>query len=290
MKGLCEMHYQNMINTINDALLTLNKSEKKVAEAILADPESATQSSIASLAKKANVSEPSVNRFCKRFNTAGFPDFKIQLAKSLVSGVRFVNRNVNPNDNVDSYTPKIFDSTINDLALVRDSIDHSVVNHVVDQLIQAKRIYFFGLGTSGAVARDAENKFFRFNLPVSFHDDVLMMRMLASTGVGGDVFFVISHTGRTKEIIDIAKIASENGATVVALTSPDSPLTKVSSISLEVNVPENTDEYMAMTSRIVHLVILDVLATGFTLRRGPDFLPHLEKIKSSLKPTRYDKL
>ena len=81
-----------------------------------------------------------------------------------------------------------------------------------------------------------------------------------------------------------------NGATVVALTSPDSPLTKVSSISLEVNVPENTDEYMAMTSRIVHLVILDVLATGFTLRRGPDFLPHLEKIKSSLKPTRYEKL
>ena len=140
------------------------------------------------------------------------------------------------------------------------------------------------------MARDAENKFFRFKLPVSFHDDVLMMRMLASTGAGGDVFFVISHTGRTKEIIDIAKIASENGATVVALTSPDSPLTKVSSISLEVNVPENTDEYMAMTSRIVHLVILDVLATGFTLRRGPDFLPHLEKIKSSLKPTRYDKL
>ena len=283
------MHYQNLINIINDALLTLNKSEKKVAEAILADPESATQSSIASLAKRANVSEPSVNRFCKRFNTAGFPDFKIQLAKSLVSGVRFVNRNVNPDDNVDSYTPKIFDSTINDLALVRDNIDHNVVNHVVDQLIQAKRIYFFGLGTSGAVARDAENKFFRFNLPVSFHDDVLMMRMLAATGAGGDVFFVISHTGRTKEIIDIAKIASTNGATVVALTSPESPLTKVSSISLEVNVPENTDEYMAMTSRIVHLVILDVLATGFTLRRGPDFLPHLEKIKNSLKPTRYEK-
>ena len=56
------MHYQNLINIINDALLTLNKSEKKVAEAILADPESATQSSIASLAKRANVSEPSVNR------------------------------------------------------------------------------------------------------------------------------------------------------------------------------------------------------------------------------------
>ena len=281
------MQHQNLVNIITDALPGLNKSERKVAQAILSDPESATGSSIASLAKRANVSEPSVNRFCKRFNTAGFPDFKLKLAKSLVSGVRFVNRNVDPNDAVESYTPKIFDSTINDLALIRDSIDHSVVNAVVDQLIQAKRVYFFGLGTSGSVARDAENKFFRFNLPVSFHDDVLMMRMLASTGSAGDVFFVISHTGRTKEIIDIAEIASNNGATVIALTSSSSPLTAVSSIALEVDVPENTDEYMAMTSRIVHLVVLDVLATGFTLRRGPDFLPHLEKIKNSLKPTRY---
>lgn len=281
------MQHQNLVNVITDALPGLNKSERKVAEAILSDPESATGSSIASLAKRANVSEPSVNRFCKRFSTAGFPDFKLKLAKSLVSGVRFVNRNVDPNDTVESYTPKIFDSTINDLALIRDSIDHSVVNAVVDQLIQAKRVYFFGLGTSGSVARDAENKFFRFNLPVSFHDDVLMMRMLASTGSAGDVFFVISHTGRTKEIIDIAEIASNNGATVIALTSSSSPLTAVSSIALEVDVPENTDEYMAMTSRIVHLVVLDVLATGFTLRRGPDFLPHLEKIKNSLKPTRY---
>jgi RpiR family carbohydrate utilization transcriptional regulator len=281
------MQHQNLVNVITDALPGLNKSERKVAEAILSDPESATGSSIASLAKRANVSEPSVNRFCKRFNTAGFPDFKLKLAKSLVSGVRFVNRNVDPNDTVESYTPKIFDSTINDLALIRDSIDHSVVNAVVDQLIQAKRVYFFGLGTSGSVARDAENKFFRFNFPVSFHDDVLMMRMLASTGSAGDVFFVISHTGRTKEIIDIAEIASKNGATVIALTSSSSPLTAVSSIALEVDVPENTDEYMAMTSRIVHLVVLDVLATGFTLRRGPDFLPHLERIKNSLKPTRY---
>lgn len=282
------MHYENLIDVITNGLASLNKSETKVAQAILLDPEAATRSSIASLAKKADVSEPSVNRFCKRFKTAGFPDFKIQLAKSLVSGVRFVNRNVDEGDQVDSYTPKIFDSTINDLARVRDNISHKIVNDVVDQLIAANRIYFFGLGTSGAVARDAENKFFRFNLPVSFHDDVLMMRMLASTGSPGDVFFVISHTGRTKEIVDIVQIAINNGAMVVALTSPKSPLAMLSSISLEVDVPENTDEYMAMTSRIVHLVILDVLATGFTLRRGPEFLTHLEKIKSSLKPTRYN--
>ena len=283
------MHSQNLINIITDALPSLNKSENKVAQVILSDPDAATSSSIASLAKKSGVSEPSVNRFCKRFNAAGFPDFKIKLAKSLVSGVRFVNRNVNPDDDVTGYTPKIFDSTINNLALVRDSISHSRINQVVDKLIQARRIYFFGLGASGSVARDAENKFFRFNLPVSFYDDVLMQRMLASTGTTGDVFFVISHTGRTKEVVEVAEIARANGSTVIGLTVPGSPLANISSVTLDVDVPENTDEYMPMTSRIVHLVILDVLATGVTLRRGPEFLPHLEKIKNSLKPTRYPK-
>ena len=239
------------------------------------------------LAKKAHVSEPSVNRFCKRFNATGFPDFKLRLTKSLASGIRFVNRNVDPDDDVASYTPKIIDSTINTLALVRDKISHTRVNQVVDKLIQAKRIYFFGLGASGSVARDAENKFFRFNLPVSSHDDVLMQRMLASTGGTGDVFFVISHTGRTKEVVEVAEIARRNGSTVIGLTVVDSPLAEMCTVTLDVDVPENTDEYMPMASRMVHLVILDVLATGVTLRRGPDFLPHLEKIKNSLKPTRY---
>ena len=266
---------------------SLNKSEKKVAGAILDDPEAATRSSIAILAKKAGVSEPSVNRFCKRFGTAGFPDFKLKLAQCLVSGVKFVNSNVQLNDNVSKYTPKIFDNAIHDLVAIKNQIDSSTIEKVVDQLLKARRIFFFGLGTSGAVARDAENKFFRFDLPVSFHVDVLTMRMLSAAAKPGDLFFMISHTGRTKAIIDATDDARENGAIVVGLTTPGSMLAKKSHFAIEVLVSENTEEYMAMTSRIVHLVILDVLATGFILSRGPEFLNHMEKINLSLKPTRY---
>ena len=281
------MNYQNLLSSINVTFETLNKSEKKVASAILADPEAATGSSIANSAKKAGVSEPSVNRFCKRFGTAGFPDFKLKLAQCLVSGVKFVNSNVQLNDNVSKYTPKIFDNAIHDLVAIKNQIDLSLVEKVVDQLLSARRIFFFGLGTSGAVARDAENKFFRFDLPVSFHVDVLTMRMLSAAAKPGDLFFMISHTGRTKAIIDAADDAQANGAKVVGLTTPGSMLAKKSNFALEVSVSENTEEYMAMTSRIVHLVILDVLATGFILRKGPDFLNHMEKINRSLKPTRY---
>ncbi|EGG29214.1 Phosphogluconate repressor HexR, RpiR family [Aequoribacter fuscus] len=277
---------ENLLATISTALPNLNKSEKKVAAVILDDPEASTQSSIATLATKAKVSEPSVNRFCKRFGASGFPDFKLKLAKSLVSGVRYVSSAVELEDSSDEFTPKIFNNSIHALSLVRDSINPALVARVVDQLVQARRIYFFGLGTSAAVATDAEYKFFRFNTPVSSHHDPLMQRMLASAGGVGDLFFCISHTGRTKTLIETAQLARENGATVVGLTAPNSALSQACQWALELDVPEDTDEYLPMTSRIVHLVVLDVLATGVTLRKGEEFLPHLARIKNSLKPTR----
>ena len=133
----------------------------------------------------------------------------------------------------------------------------------------------------------AQHKFFRFNLPVAAYEDVLMMRMVAAAAHTGDVFVIISYTGRTRELVDIAKIARENGATVIAISAENSPLAKECTVLLAAPTPEDTDIYMPMTSRIVQLTLLDVLATGVTLRRGVDFQQHLKKIKESLKATRY---
>lgn len=280
----------NLLQYLSDQLETMNKSEKKVAAHVLSDPESATSSSIAMLAQAAGVSEPSVNRFCKKFGATGFPDFKLKLAKSLVGGgVRYLSQNVSQDDDVEAYTTKIVDSSIVSLTVLRDALSRAQINAAVDKLIQAKRIYFFGLGASSSIARDAEYKFFRFNLPVCFYDDVLMQRMLASSGSTGDVFFIISNTGRTRELVDVATLARDNGATVITLSATNSPLARASTVSIDIDLPENTDDYMPMTSRLVHMVALDILATGVTLRRGPEFQPYLKKIKDSLKPTRYPK-
>ena len=277
----------NIVQEINSALDSLNRSERKVAEVILADPQAATRSSIAVLARAAEVSEPTVNRFCKRFNTAGFPDFKLHLAQALASGVPYVNRNVEPDDDADSYTGKIIDAAIAAMVTAKKSLDPQTINLAVDQLIQAKQIIFFGLGGSGPVAADAQHKFFRFNIPVTAYDDFLMQRMVSAASNTGDVIVVISYTGRTREIVDVAELARESGATVLGITAANSPLAEKCSIVIEVDPPEDTDVYMPMTSRMLHLTVIDILATGVTLRRGPDFLKHLKKIKDSLKEVRH---
>lgn len=278
---------ENLLTDIQSRLDSLNKSERKVAEAILRDPSAATRYSIAALARAANVSEPTVNRFCRGFSATGFPDFKIRLAQSIATGTPYVGQNVEANDTVSEFADKIMLSTIASLDKARQALDPNALASAIDYLIQAKQINFFGMGGSASVALDAQHKFFRFNIPVMSYDDALMQRMVAAGANVGDVIVLISYTGRTRETVDIAQMARANGATVIGITNPDSPLAAVCSVVVGVTSPEDTEVYMPMSSRIIHLTVIDILATGVTLKRGADFLGHLKKIKESLKPTRF---
>ncbi len=278
---------RNLLEQIQGRLDDLNKAERKVAEVILLNPQQATRFSIAALAQAAKVSEPTVNRFCRSFEVSGYPELKLQLAQSLASGAAYVSRAVEPDDDPAAYTQKIFGSAIASLDSACQQIDPQQISRAVDMMIQARQIHFCGLGASAPVAVDAQHKFFRFNLAVSAHADVLMQRMLASVAHTGDLFVMISYTGRTRELVEVARTARENGASVLALTAAGSPLSEACSLSLHIPLPEDTDIYMPMTSRIIQLTVLDVLATGMTLRRGVDFQPHLRKIKESLNASRY---
>ncbi len=279
----------NVLAQIQAALGDLSKSDMKIAEVVLTDPEAATRASIAILAQQAGVSEPSVNRFCKRLGATGYPDFKIWLARSLVSGVQYMSQVVDPDDTIDTYPSKLVDNTINALMLARENLPSGAIEQAVNYLHTAQRIYFFGVGTSAAVARDAEHKFFRFHTSVTTHTDPLMLRMLSAGGQAGDVFVFISHTGRTRVIVEAAELAANSGATVIALTAEGSPLALTSDCVLGLNTPENTEDYLPMTSRIVHLVVIDILVTGVTLKRGAPGIEHLAKMKESLLPTRLPK-
>ena len=246
----------NTLDKITNNLESFSKSERKVAEVILASPQTAIHSSIATLAKLADVSEPTVNRFCRRLDTKGFPDFKLHLAQSLANGTPYVNRHVEAEDGPDTYTAKIFESTMACLDAAKNSLDISAINRCVDILTQSKKISFFGLGCINSSE--------------------------------GDVVVLISHTGRTKALVEIAALARENDATVIGMTAKDSPLARECNLVLSMDVPEDTDVYMPMASRIAQLALVDVLATGFTLRRGMKFRENLKKVKEGLRESRFD--
>ncbi|CAK8741157.1 HTH-type transcriptional regulator HexR [Sodalis praecaptivus] len=133
------------------------------------------------------------------------------------------------------------------------------------------------------------NKFFRFNIPVVYSEDIVLQRMSCMNSSEGDVVVLISHTGRTKMLVELSALARKNDATVIAITSPRSPLALEASLTLALDVPEDTDMFMPMTSRLAQLTLIDVLATGFTLRRGAKFRDNLKRVKDALKESRFDK-
>jgi len=275
-----------MLKKIKDNLNIFSKSERKVAEVILSAPEEVIHSSIATLANMANVSEPTVNRFCRRLDMRGFPDFKLELAQSLATGLSQGSRSVDRDDDTYVYISKIFESTISCLDTIKNKLDPIQINRAVDLLIQARKIAFFGLGASASVCHDALNKFLRFNTPVISFDDVVMQKMSCINCTSSDLFIFISYTGKTKEIIEVARIAKEQGATTIGLTSKDSPLAQICSANIDLDVEEEADLYLPMASRIVQMAVIDVLATGFTLKRGDKFRDNLAKVKIAIKDTR----
>ncbi|RUO77687.1 transcriptional regulator HexR [Idiomarina seosinensis] len=277
----------DLLQRITENLSQFSKSERKVADIATGNPESVIHTSIANMAAIADVSEPTVNRFCRRLDCKGFPDFKLKLAQSLAKGTPFLNRHVEENDSVDELTNKIFDSTLAALNIARQQLDSKPIEAAIDALLKAPKIAFFGFGASASVAHDAQNKFARFDTPSVFSDDLLMQRMWAINSKPDDVLFAISHTGRTKALCEIAEIAQQNGATVIGITTVNSPLAEFCNDVVSSNVPEDTDQYMPMASRIAHLVLIDAIIAGYTLKRGSEVREKLARIKQGLKGSRF---
>ncbi|AWF83246.1 MULTISPECIES: transcriptional regulator HexR [Microbulbifer] len=274
---------------ISEQLSSMRKSERKVAEYILANPDEIIHMRIVDLATEAQVSEPTVVRFCRAVGCSGFQEFKLNLAQQLASSPSFGQIAVTETDTIAEYKRKVFDSTVDTLLKVRDRIDDRALEAAVTAMAASKRVEFFGFGASGAVAADAQHKFFRLQLATAAHSDHHIQNMSAMSMQPGDVVVAISQSGRTKALLRSMSMAKEQGALVVGLAPSGSPVAQQASIPLEVDVEEDIEIYTPLSSRIAHLVVIDVLAIGVAQRKGPQLQEHLLKLKQGLYTLREDK-
>jgi RpiR family transcriptional regulator, carbohydrate utilization regulator len=151
-----------------------------------------------------------------------------------------------------------------------------------------RRIEFYGAGNSGIVAQDAQHKFFRLGVNTIAYSDGHLQVMGASLLGAGDCAVVISNSGRTRDLMDACDIARKNGATTIVITSSGSPLAAAGHIHLAADHPEGYDRYSPMVSRLLHLMVIDVLATSVALKIGGTRLqPLLREIKNNLRAKRY---
>ena len=276
----------NLLKRIASDREALSRAERQVADIVLDRPTDLLYASLAELSAQAQVSEPTVLRFCRSIGCDGYQDFKVRLAQSLASHFPYADLAIEPDDGVRDYAVKVLNGTLDTVLQLRSNLDFEAIDSAVDLLRSASKIEFFGVGASGAVALDAHHKFFRLGVPCVAYSDSHMQYMSAATMGPGDVVVAISHTGRTRELLESVQLARESGAAILAITAGDSPLAREAQLLIQVDVPEDTDLYTPMTSRIAHLVVIDVLALGVALAGSDTSVDRLRRIKDRLRHKR----
>jgi RpiR family carbohydrate utilization transcriptional regulator len=280
-----------VLDRIKASLPSLAPAEQRVGKLVLQDPRAFANLPVTQLADRAHVSKPTVVRFCRSVGYDGLSDFKLKLAGSVSEGVPFIHRSVDADDKTTDVMVKVIDNTVAAFLKYRNDASASALDQAVQALAQThstgKRIEFYGVGNSGIVAQDAQHKFFRLGMNTIAYSDGHMQVMSASMLGQGDCVVVISNSGRTRDLMDACDIAKKRGATTIVITASGSPLATSGQIHLTADHPESYDRYSPMVSRLMHLLIIDILATTVALRIGETLQPALREMKNNLRNKRY---
>lgn len=258
-----------LLDSIRTQYDSLSKSEKKVALAVLEQPELAIAENITALAKKANVSEPTVVRFCRAIGFEGWHAFKMKLAQGLALSPG-ADESPAPEDMAADLVNKICSRSINTLLDLRNSLDANAIEQALQVLSRASRIEFYGQGTSGIIASDAQHKFFRSGVPTVAYADPHIHSIAASLLKKGDAVVAISQRGNSIALLRSVQLARSCGADVVILAPSGTPLAELATVLIPIDLHFHTDPYTPISARLAHLVVIDILAVGLALRLSPE--------------------
>ena len=256
-----------ILSQIRRACGELSPAELRVAEQVLQHPRTVLNQPIVEIARAAQVSQPTVIRFCRSLGCEGLSDFKLRLASGLTGTVPITHVQVTDADGVVELGTKVLGNTASAILQVRSQLNREMINRAVDLLARANRVEFFAAGQNSGVALDAQFKFLRFGIPSAAHTDPRLQTLAVNVLKPGDVAVIISSGGRLPELLEVADAAEARGAAVVAITASQSPLARKADTVLAVEHVEDSATQVPMVSRILQLLMIDILTVGVALRR-----------------------
>lgn len=282
----------DIISQIKDSYGELRPAERRVADVVLADVAFSVECSNAEIARRADVSEPTVTRFCRAIGCEGVRDFKLKLAQSVVVGRMYFNASQlpQPAEDVSPMWNTVFGEARSALNAVERQINPAEVIRAAELIAGAHQVAVFGLGgSSSALAQETQYRLFRYGVVVSAHSDPYMMRMTASTLKPDDLVIAVSATGRTREVIGAIELARHYRAKTICITAPDSELARLCDVRLTVEIPEFPDTMKPTASRFAFLAIIDLISVAAGYRLGASALETLRRVKYNVLTHRQGK-
>ena len=246
--SIIESHYPNF-----------SKQEKKIADYFLKEKRTIATMSLQEITSKTKVSNATIVRFVRKIGYKGFPEFKFEVAKE------FNEKEIEENSS--SYIDNIAININRTIQGTKELIEEEKINKSIELIERASKIYFFGLGSSGVVAKEFQNKFMRLGKTSICAGDNHFQIMYASNSTKEDLIIVISLSGETNELFYPLTIARERGCKIIAVTNYImSTVAKLSDIVLVTAGRESVINGGSLISKISQLYLLDILSTGYSLK------------------------
>lgn len=283
----------NILVQIRGALPGLRPSERRVAEAMLADPASAAALSISALARQCDTSETTVMRLCRALGLERFPDLRLALARAASTeearfGTVQVSGDISPTDSLADVVRKIGFSDARAIEDTTSTLDINALGRAATALNQARRIDIYGIGASGFVCLDLHQKLHRVGMFASAWPDPHAALTSAALLTDRDVAIGISHTGTTIDTVEPLRLASSRGATTIAITNfASSPITERANLVLTTAVRETTFRSGATASRIAQLAVVDCLFVAVAQQSYDRTMLALESTYAAVIDRRY---
>jgi DNA-binding MurR/RpiR family transcriptional regulator len=270
----------DLVSRLERAEEQLTPSEQRIAAIVRLNFEAATRMTIAELARRAKVSQPTVTRFCAALGCKSFADFKLNLATTVTVAAAYLNNERNINDDIANLAHTTAKRATSAIRECLDQLDTETLSEAIAAIAACKRLDIYGQGGgSAAIVEDAKLRFFRLGLPVCAYQDGHQQRMSAATLDPGCCVLAISNSGRSKPVVEAVEIAKSFGARTIALTRPETPLSAAADMVVPVVIPESDSVLLPTPSRYAHLAVIDTLAAGVAIRLGKKALNSLRRVR-----------
>lgn len=243
--------------------------ETVIRDYILKNISKINSMSIHELARETYTSPATIVRFCRRLGLEGYKDLKLQLIYEMVGfepkdfqrfDLTQIAEGDKPKDVIDKCT-----------TFIHNAIDETYMLQDPEELYKyalmirdADVVDFYGVGSSNTVAMDAIKKFMASGKASTANESFEMQRFTALNSDKTHLAIMISYTGETEQILNLATILHENGTPIISITgSGMNSLKKVADYHINVSLNESTFRPGASASRIASLYIIDVLCNLF---------------------------
>ncbi len=274
----------DLISNIVENYSRLTKTERKVADVVLKNPQKVLTATISDLAEMCDVCDTSVFRFCRSMNLNGYQEFKVSLALSTNGAGDSTTAPVKvAGDSLEEVCSSVLEAYQTALLDTANSINYKQVRKAVKLLLNAQSIHFFGVGISGATALYAQNKFSRITSKVHFTADSHLQIGIATLLPKEDVAIIFSNSGVTKDCINMARLAKENGASVIFVTKfSKSPAAKYSDVLLLSGAVEGPLQGGSIAGKVSQSFMVDVLYAEFFRQMGDTAIRNKQRSASTI--------